>query len=460
MDVLLAEDEKTIAVTLRDALLGAGHHVESARDGKVALDFLGRRNFDVVITDLRMPGANGMDVLKSARQKMPAPEVLVITGYGTIEGAVEAMKLGAISYLQKPFPNEAVIHLLSEIDRRRGLESENRRLASDMSSRPPSNIFIADSPSMKEVLRRIDAVARNDVSVLIVGESGTGKECVARMIHQKSAREQARFVPLSCAALAETLLESELFGHERGAFTDAHKEKRGRFEIANGGTIFLDDVDDLALSTQVKLLRVLQERTIERLGGERTLKVDVRVLAASKVPLDRRVREGRFREDLYYRLNVVPIVIPPLRERPGDVRRLAAHFLQTYGGGRKYEVHEEDIVWMERYSWPGNVRELEHAVHRAIALAPENATFLKREHLVPLSPDYRSALEPQEEVTQLKDVLRSTEKSHIERILKLTQGKRLQTADLLGISRKVLWEKIRDYGIVTNNAHEHGEEPE
>lgn len=454
VDVLLAEDEKTIAITLRDALDGAGHRVTTARDGKLALEILGKGTFDVIITDVKMPGASGMEVLKAARSKEPPPEVLVITGYGTIEGAVEAMRLGAFSYLQKPFLNEAVVNLLAEIDRRRQLESENKHLASEMASRPASNVFVADSPAMKEVMRRIDLVAKNDVSVLIVGESGTGKECVARLIHQKCARREARFVPLSCAALAETLLESELFGHERGAFTDAHREKRGRFEIANGGTIFLDDVDDLALATQVKLLRVLQERTIERLGSERSLKIDVRVVAATKVPLDRRVREGRFREDLFYRLNVVPILLPPLRERPGDVRRLSLHFLEMYGGGRKYDIHEEDFVWMERYSWPGNVRELEHAIHRSIALAPENATFLKREHLVPLSPDYRSALEPAESVTLLKDVLRGAEKGHIERVLKLTQGRRLQAADLLGISRKVLWEKVRDYGIVVNAARD------
>ncbi|MFN0204982.1 MAG: sigma-54-dependent transcriptional regulator [Planctomycetota bacterium] len=465
MDVLLAEDEKTIAITLRDALAGAGYHVETVRDGKLALEALGRRNYDVVITDVRMPGASGIEVLKTAKVKNPPPDVLVITGYGTVEGAVEAMRLGAISYLVKPFLNEAVVNLVGELDKKRSLDIENRRLAGELSSRPRDQAFvgqtfIADSPAMKEVMRRVELVAKNDVSVLIIGESGTGKECIARLIHQKSARADARFVPLSCAALAETLLESELFGHERGAFTDAHKEKRGRFEIADGGSIFLDDVDDLALSTQVKLLRVLQERTIERLGSEKIVKIDVRVIAATKVPLDRRVREGRFREDLYYRLNVVPIVIPPLREREGDVRRIAKHFLSIYGGGRNYEIREEDIQWMERYSWPGNVRELEHAIHRAIALAPENATFLRREHLVPLSPDYRSALEPQEKIILLKEVLRDAEKQHLERVLKLTQGRRLQAADLLGISRKVLWEKIRDYNIDASAGRAPGEPEE
>jgi DNA-binding NtrC family response regulator len=450
VDILLAEDEPTILVTLRDALVAAGHRVSLARDGRTALQALAARPFDAVVTDVRMPGASGLEVLKAARGMSPPAEVLVITAHGTIEQAVEAMAKGAFSYLPKPFLNEAVVSLLGEIDRRRGLEAENRRLAGDLARRPPSEALLADSPQMKEALARVDSVARTDVSVLVIGESGTGKERVARLLHASSLRAGFPFVPLSCAALPETLLESELFGHERGAFTDAHREKRGRFELASGGTIFLDDVDDLALTTQVKLLRVLQERTIERLGGEKPIRVDVRVVAAAKVPLERRVREGRFRDDLFYRLNVVPVPIPPLREREGDVRRLALHFVERYGGGRRYTIREEDLAWMERYSWPGNVRELEHAIQRAIALSPENATVLRREHLVPVSAEYRSALEPQAPVTLLRDVLREAERAHIESVLRLTRGRRLQAADLLGISRKVLWEKVRDHGIDAN----------
>ncbi|MBL8696662.1 MAG: sigma-54-dependent Fis family transcriptional regulator [Planctomycetes bacterium] len=468
LQVLLAEDERTIAVTLRDALESAGHAVTALADGRQALEALAKRAFDVVVTDVRMPGASGLDVLKAARAQNPPCEVLVITGYGTIEQAVEAMRLGAFSYLQKPFLNEAVVSMVGEIDRRRNLEIENRRLAGDLAKRPAGDELIAGSPAMAEVFKRIDAVAKSDVSVLIVGESGTGKERIARAVHNKSKRASMPFVPLSCAALAETLLESELFGHEKGAFTDAHREKRGRFELAQGGTIFLDDVDDLALSTQVKLLRVLQERTLERLGSEKSIRVDVRVIAATKVPLDRRVREGRFREDLYYRLNVVPIVVPPLREREGDVRRLTDHFLSKYdtgrrtGSERRFQIYEEDYAWLEKYSWPGNVRELEHAVQRAIALAPENATYLRREHLVPMSSEYRSALEPPEKVSSLREVLNAAERGHLERVLKLTLGRRLQAADLLGISRKVLWEKIRDHGIDTTFGKSPGQagEPE
>jgi DNA-binding NtrC family response regulator len=459
VEILLAEDERSIAVTLRDALEGAGHRVEAVRDGKAALQSFAQRNFDVVVTDVRMPGASGIEVLKAARAQKPPAEVLVITGYGTIEQAVEAMRLGAFSYLQKPFLNEAVVNVIAEINKRRGLEIENKRLASGLSADPPSDVFIGESPTILDVKKRIALVAKSDVSVLIVGESGTGKERVARAIHAQSPRAAQPFVPLSCAALSDTLLESELFGHEKGAFTDAHREKRGRFELADGGTIFLDDVDDLALATQVKLLRVLQERTVERLGSEKSIHIDVRVVAATKVPLEKRVREGRFREDLYYRLNVVPLQVPPLRERAGDIARLSQYFLQKYSRGKETKIRDDDLTWLERYSWPGNVRELEHAIQRAIALLAENATHLRREHLVPFSADYRSALEPQESVLPLRDVVRDSERAHIERVLRLTKGHRVQAADLLGISRKVLWEKIKELGIEDGAARGAAEEP-
>lgn len=447
MEILLAEDERSVAITLRDALEAAGHRVVCVGDGRAALTALEAGSFGVVITDVRMPGASGLDVLASARAKAPPAEVLVITGYGTIEQAVGAMQLGALSYLTKPFLNEAVVNVVGEIERRRALEAENRSLAGALASRPPSADFVGESPKVLALKERIALVAKSDVSVLIVGESGTGKERVARAVHLRSPRAKEPFVPLSCAALTETLLESELFGHEKGAFTDARREKRGRFELASGGTIFLDDVDDVAMSTQVKLLRVLQERTVERLGSERSVKIDVRVIAASKVPLERRVREGRFREDLFYRLNVVPIVVPPLRERTGDIRLLTDHFVEMYGGGRRVQIREEDRPWLERYTWPGNVRELEHAIQRAIALLPEGSTVLKREHLVPVSAEYRSALEPPEKLAPLREALHAAERAHIERALTLTGGRKVQAADLLGISRKQLWEKIRDYGL-------------
>jgi DNA-binding NtrC family response regulator len=296
------------------------------------------------------------------------------------------------------------------------------------------------------VFKRIATVAPTDATVLIEGESGTGKERVARALHERSARARGPFVAISCAALPETLLEAELFGHEKGAFTDAHRERKGRFELAQGGTLFLDDIDDMPLSVQVKLLRVLQERTFERLGSEESRKLDIRVVAATKKPLKDLVREGRFREDLFYRVHVVPVRIPPLRERGGDVPLLLQHMVERHGKGRPYRVSGPTQNLLERYPWPGNVRELENAVQRAIALAGD-ALELRKEHLLPLDTRWRGATEPADEVRPLREVLRETEVAHVRRALESTGGHRTQTAELLGISRKVLWEKLRDFGI-------------
>jgi len=290
-------------------------------------------------------------------------------------------------------------------------------------------------------------VARNDATVLIEGESGTGKERVAQALHKLSPRASRPFVAISCAALPETLLEAELFGHERGAFTDARREKKGRFELADGGTIFLDDIDDMPLAMQVKLLRVLQERKFERLGGETTRALDIRVVAATKVSLREHVRAGKFREDLFYRINVVPIALPPLRERAGDVPLLVAHMLARHGGGRAFKLSAPTMAALERYPWPGNVRELENAVQRAIALC-EPGGELALGDLVPLDPRWRGATEVAGPVRPLREVLKEAEKRHIERALEQTGGHRSQTADALGISRKVLWEKMRDHGLL------------
>jgi transcriptional regulator with PAS, ATPase and Fis domain len=293
--------------------------------------------------------------------------------------------------------------------------------------------------------------------VLIEGESGTGKERVARALHQLSPRAGAAFIALSCAALPEHLLEAELFGHERGAFTDAHKERKGRFELAHNGSLFLDDIDDMPLGMQVKLLRVLQERQFERLGGELTRNLDIRVFAATKKPLRELVRDGRFREDLFYRIQVVPIALPPLRERSGDVPLLLAHMIERHGKGVRYTVSAATVAALERYPWPGNVRELENAVQRAIALAGEKRE-LARELLLPLDARWRGATETPGEVRKLRDVLREAESAHIQEALAQTGGHRTQTAKLLGISRKVLWEKLRDLGLESGPEHDAGDD--
>ncbi|HED67091.1 MAG TPA: sigma-54-dependent Fis family transcriptional regulator [Planctomycetes bacterium] len=449
MYVLLAEDEETIAVTLADALVDAGHRVEHAAETTAALKLLEETNPDVVVTDIRMPGGGGMELLERSVALDPKRAVVLMTGYGTVEQAVEAMRIGAAHYMQKPFRNEAMVALVERLGRERALELENRRLKRELSELDSARMgeMVGRSPAMRAVFERITTVAPTDATVLIEGESGTGKERVARALHDRSLRAEAPFVAISCAALPENLLEAELFGHERGAYTDAHRARKGRFALADRGTLFLDDIDDMPLATQVKLLRVLQERSFEPLGSESSVEVDIRVIAATKVPLRDLVREGRFREDLFYRIHVVPLPLPPLREREGDIPLLVQCMIERHGGGREFTVSPATLALMERYPWPGNVRELENAVQRAIALSG-GKTELQRGFLLPLDERWRGAIETPEEVRPLREVLRETEIAHIRRALEQTGGHRSQTAELLGISRKVLWEKLRDFDIL------------
>jgi DNA-binding NtrC family response regulator len=448
MRILLVEDEQTIAVTLRDDLEAAGYDVVHVADGADAIRLLGQRSFDVVITDVRLPGADGLQVLAAAKRARPDTEVLVMTAHATVEHAVEAMRLGADDYVQKPFLNDHVIERLRRIGRVRALLSENQRLRDALQDSSGQGLpgVIGRSRVMQDVFRVVRTVAPTDASVLIEGESGTGKERAARAIHLASSRKDKPFVALSCGALPDTLLETELFGHEKGAFTDAQRQRRGRFEVADGGTIFLDDIDDMPLSVQVKLLRVLQEREFERVGGESLVRVDIRVVAATKVPMLDLVRAGKFREDLYYRLNVVPIRLPPLREREGDLPLLVQHFVEKLGGGKPYTVKTDVLEAMAGYSWPGNVRELENRVAQAIAMSG-GATVLKKEHLLPVDRTRRAALEPPTALRSLREVLVEAEREHLKTVLRGVGGHRTKAASVLGISRKVLWEKLKDYGI-------------
>jgi DNA-binding NtrC family response regulator len=448
MRILLVEDEQTIAITLKDDLEGAGYEVLHLADGKAAITELGQRSYDVVITDVRLPGVDGMQVLQAAKRARPDTEVLVMTAYATVESAVEAMRLGADDYIQKPFLNEHVLDRLGRIGKFRALLSENQRLREQLQNQNGQGLpgVIGQSRAMQTVVKTVRTVAPTEASVLIEGESGTGKERIARAIHLLSSRKDKPFVALSCGALPDTLLETELFGHEKGAFTDAQRQRRGRFEVADGGTIFLDDIDDMPLSVQVKLLRVLQEREFERVGGETLVKVDIRVVAATKVPLLDHVRAGKFREDLYYRLNVVPVRLPPLREREGDLPLLVQHFIEKGGGGRVFTVKTDVLEVMADYSWPGNVRELENRVAQAIALSG-GATILKKEHLLPVDKSRRAALEPPTALRSLREVMVEAEREHLRAVLRGVGGHRTKAASVLGISRKVLWEKLKDYGI-------------
>ena len=449
MRILLADDERAIAITLRDDLERAGHRVTVARDGNEARAALAGQTYDVLVTDIRMPGASGIELLQEVKKSRPETEVVIITGFGTIESAVDATKKGAFEYVLKPFDNDQILVTLRKIEEFKRLRQENAELRQTLGREKALENLIGRSPAMQRVVDRVRAVAESDANVLITGESGTGKERVAHAIHDLSRRRSGPFVALACAAIPAPLLEDEIFGHERGAFTDAKERKLGRFERADAGTIFLDDIDDMPLETQVKLLRVLQERQFERLGGEKAVDVDVRVIAATKLDLAEAVEDGEFREDLYYRLNVVPLDLPPLREREGDIPLLIEHFVRRHGKGQPFTVPPEVMAELAAYRWPGNVRELENAVERAIALSGPDC-ILSREALLEAAGRRRRRGGDESEdgpLVSLRDVVRDSEATHIRRVLKACAGHRANAAKTLGISRKNLWEKMKDYGI-------------
>jgi DNA-binding NtrC family response regulator len=452
MKILLADDEKSLRVTLTDDLEEAGHEVRAVADGDAALAALQEEEPDCVLTDLRMPGASGMEVLQAAvARELP---VVVLTGAGSVATAVEAMKKGAYDYLEKPFLNEEVVLLIDRLAERQALRGEVDRLQQALEGRRGFAALLGESPAMQKVVARARAAARTEAGILIVGESGTGKEVLARAIHEESQRGAGPFVPIACGVLAESLLEDELFGHEKGAFTGAGERRRGRFEAASGGTVFLDDIDDMPLPTQVKLLRVLQERVIERLGGAERVPVDIRVIAASKVDLRELVADGRFREDLYYRLNVVTIKLPPLRRRREDIPLLVQHFLARHGGAGEPVVAPEALARLQEAQWPGNVRQLENAVVRGLALAPPGAETVSPRHLLSETTmlrraDLERAAEEQAPTPDapaprpLAEAVAAAERDAIDRALAATGGNRTRAAELLGISRKALWEKMK-----------------
>ena len=369
--ILVADDEDTARLSLGRILEEDGYEVHLARNGDEAMGLVAEKAPEVLLTDLRMPGMDGHELLLRVRQAFPDVAVVIMTAHGTIRSAVQALREGAEDYLTKPIQVEELEHLLDRVLRRLRLVNESRVLRQRADEKYSFEAIVGRSPQMLELFRLIEQVAPSQASILIRGESGTGKELIAQAIHQNSPRRDAPFVKVSCAALPETLLESELFGHEKGAFTGALARRTGRFEIAAGGTMFLDEIGDIPPGMQVKLLRFLQERQFERLGGNRTLNANVRIIAATHRNLPDLIREGRFREDLYYRLNVIEIPLPPLRERAQDIPQLAEHFRRKYAAlnGRTIApVDDEVLASLMSHTWPGNVRELEHAIERAVVL--------------------------------------------------------------------------------------------
>jgi len=440
--VLLIEDDKIMRISLEDALKGAGYDVSAFETGTEALRAFKFIPFDVVVTDFRLPDLDGFDIIKEITKKEDIP-VIMMTAYGTIKDAVEAMKLGAFDYLTKPFALDELLLLVERALMVKRLKEENIRLKKDLNRFYSTPNITGESTEIKKVLSLIEKVSASDATVLLLGESGTGKELVATTIHYQSKRKDKPLIKVNCAALPEGLTESELFGHEKGAFTGAVRRKPGRFEMAHSGTIFLDEIADLPLSTQAKILRVIQERQFERVGGATTLTVDVRIIAATNRALEEEVMAGRLREDLYYRLNVIPITIPPLRERREDILPLIEFFVDKYGSGlaKRVRFTREAIDLLLAYDYPGNVRELGNIVERCVTLS-SSGTIGKDD-----IPYFIVNGKQKGKGLRLSDVASDAERSHIMKVLKTTLGNKTKAAEMLGISRKTLWEKMNAYGI-------------
>jgi DNA-binding NtrC family response regulator len=445
--ILLVEDELNMARTLAKNLERAGYDVEHAPHGEAALARLASVTFDVVLTDLKMPVMDGMDLLRAMHSRGIAAAAVVLTGYGTIESAVEAMKLGAADYLIKDARPQEILLTLERVLRLASLKRENARLRREIGRLQGFGELIGESPSMQAVYRLIDAVSQNKSTVLLSGESGTGKELVARTIHQRGVLRDAPFVAINCAGLSETLLDSQLFGHRRGAFTGAVADHDGVFRAATGGTLLLDEVAEVPLGLQAKFLRAIQEREVTPLGSSRPVPVDVRLIAATNRDLDAEVRDGRFRADLYYRLNVVHIELPPLRTRRDDIPRLVDHFLARYS--EQYEVSPKRVApdalaALVASEWPGNIRQLQNAIERAFALSAADVVTLDdlppTVHGAPPAPPSRVAAES---LPRLADA----ERDLIEAALRQAGGNKNEAARLLGIDRQRLYRKIEKYRL-------------
>jgi two-component system response regulator HydG len=448
--LLVADDDPGLRESLERTLTREGYRVVLASDGRAALERVQAGGVDLIVTDLRMPGLTGLELLRAAKAIRPDVDVILLTAFGTVEEAVKAMKDGAYDFLTKPFRREQLLKLVDKALERRDLIEQNKALKKQLEDIRAKGQMIGASPSFRRMLTLVDQIADSSATVLIQGESGTGKELAARTIHERSARRNGPFVAVNCAALPDTLLESELFGYEKGAFTGAVGRKEGRFELASGGTLFLDEVADLSLVTQPKILRVLQEGEFERLGGTRTLQVDVRIVAATNQDLADMVKEKRFREDLYYRLNVITIRVPPLRERHEDIRVLAQHYLRVYAAknGRKLEgFSTEALERLESYAWPGNVRELENLIERTVLLARKDrldAEDLPEEVMGVKRP-------PRDAILELVGTpLDEIERRLLDETLRITGGNKTQAAKLLGIDVRTVARKLerRDDDVV------------
>lgn len=450
--VLLIDDDASFLKVYSKILETKGYHVQTAPNGEKGLKIALSKNFSVIIADMVMPVMNGLELLKAIKEYDPDIQVMLLTGVGSIPGAVEAMRLGAYNYLLKPVD---VGELLLNVDRAfqlYGINQENRLLRSELKTIMEKHQLLGESAAVKEIKEKINIIAESNATVLITGESGTGKEIVANLIHNNSTRSGKPMIKVNCAALAESVLESELFGHEKGAFTGALNLKKGRFEMANGTTLFLDEIGELTLNTQTKLLRVLQEKEFERVGGGHTIQTDFRLIAATNKNLVDEIAAGRFREDLYYRINVIPIHIPSLRERKEDVRVLLNHFIQSYGSEMRKETdgfEKEVLDMLSGYPWPGNVRELKNLVERLMVLS-KNKTI----HASDLPEEYRKSKADSHEVLSYQQAKRAFEERFIRQALQECGGNITLAARRIGIARKNLQIKMKELGLRDNATQE------
>lgn len=454
--ILVADDERVIRLVLRETLEKEGYEVEEAINGEEVVQKIRKNGFNLVILDVKMPKMDGIEALKEIKKIDPGIIVVMITAYGTGKIAMKAIREGAYDYFTKPFDVDEIKIVVKRALEKRQLQEHINLLETQLMQEHRFDKIIGTSQKMQEVFSLIKKVVTNDVTVLITGESGTGKELVAQAIHYHSFRAKKRFVRISCVAIPETLLESEMFGHERGAFTGAHQKKPGKFELANGGSLFLDEIGDMPLSLQAKLLRVIQEKEIERVGGTETFKVDVRLIAATNKNLSQAVIEKSFREDLYFRINVLPIHLPPLRERREDIPILLEHFIERFNqklGKHIRKVSPDAMKTLMNYSWPGNIRELENVIQRAIIMSSGdiiNSDLLPGNIKVePVLPDIESLAEDFSApmLDRIQKITDRLEEQMIKEALKRANHRRQETADLLGISRKSLHNKMQKYEL-------------
>lgn len=451
MKILVIEDEPSVRLGMTRSLGRAGHAVSAASSAGEGRGLLTKGSYELVITDLMLPDGNGIDLLRATKSLSPDTGVIIMTAFANVKTAVEAMREGAYDYIAKPFETEELLILIEKFAAHRNLEQENIRLKEELRETRQFRSIVGESAAIVNLCETISTIAKTDTSVIIYGETGTGKELVANAIHDLGPRREKSFIKINCAAIPDTLLESELFGYERGAFTGATERRKGKFEAAHMGTLFFDEIGDMPLSIQAKLLRALEEMKIERLGGNELVPVDVRLLYATARDLKKAVEEGRFRKDLYYRINVLPLSVPPLRERREDIPGLVRHFLGVYSaktGKTGLSIAPSAMQALSSYQYPGNVRELKHAVEMAVTLCREHEITLAElpVEIGGCKTDARSA-HMNSDTLPMPERLSVIEREMISRAIEEAGGKRLLAAEKLGISRKTLWRKMKDLGF-------------